>query len=608
MNGNAHPSIDQGLRGLKLERSVTPAQFRLTRPIGNIHEDHATVRKITCLGSGFVGGPTSAVTAYKSNVEVTVVDINEQRIKAWKSEQLPIYEPGLQEIVYAARDGVTTAFDDDTAESLLECNGYLHPGIPSAKLSARGKLSFSTDIEKAIEEADLIFVCVNTPTKSTGVGKGAAADLGFVESATRTIARVAKTDKIVVEKSTVPCKTAESIRAILSENARPGVRFNVLSNPEFLAEGTAIRDLLHPDRVIIGSMPTAEGYSAAASLVEVYSQWVPKERIITMNLWSSELCKLAANAMLAQRISSVNALSAICEVTGADVDEVSYACGLDSRIGPQMLKAGPGFGGSCFQKDIFNIVYLSESLNLNEVADFWRVIISMNEHQKDRFTRRIISCLFNNLTNKRIAVLGFAFKKDTSDTRESPAITLVSNFVAEQARVAIYDPKVIEQQIWRELVDYGGSLEKLKLQVEVTQTAYAACEGADAVVVVTEWDEFSNKAKPDEQVVLSEIDPNQSISPKRFDKPREAHLPSPGSIDYENKTGGVTTVREFQVVLKSHAPEVGRLDWARIAQGMRKPRFVFDGRNMLDHQKLVDLGFRVEAIGKASRKPKDSGN
>lgn len=402
------------------------------------------------------------------------------------------------------------------------------------------------------------------------------------------------------------------------------MRFNVLSNPEFLAEGTAIRDLLHPDRVIIGSMPTPEGYSAAASLVEVYSQWVPKERIITMNLWSSELCKLAANAMLAQRISSVNALSAICEVTGADVDEVSYACGLDSRIGPQMLKAGPGFGGrsgflnylkgkantqrSCFQKDIFNIVYLSESLNLNEVADYWRAITTMNEHQKDRFTRRIIACLFNNLTNKRIAVLGFAFKKDTSDTRESPAITLVSNFVAEQARVAIYDPKVTEQQIWRELVDYGGNLEKLELNVEITQDAYAACEGADAVVVVTEWDEFSNKTKPDEQVVLSEIDPNQSVNPKRFDKPREAHLPSPGRAGSENKTGGITTVREFQVAVESHVPEGGRLDWARIAQGMRKPRFVFDGRNMLDHQKLVDLGFRVEAIGKTGRKPKDSSN
>ncbi|KAL9033399.1 MAG: hypothetical protein Q9214_007534, partial [Letrouitia sp. 1 TL-2023] len=348
-------------------------------------------------------------------------------------------------------------------------------------------------IDKAIQEADMIFVCVNTPTKANGVGKGAAADLGFVEAATRTIAKVATKDKIVVEKSTVPCRTAQSIREILAANAYPGVHFEVLSNPEFLAEGTAIRDLLYPDRVIIGSMPTPGGFRAAASLADVYGQWVPRERIITMNLWSSELSKLAANAMLAQRISSVNALSAICEVTGADVNEVSYACGLDSRIGPHMLKAGPGFGGSCFQKDIFNIVYLSESLHLYQVAEYWRAIIKMNEHQKSRFAKRIISCLFNNLSNKRIAVLGFAFKKDTSDTRESPTITLVSSLVAERASVAIYDPKVHEGQVWRELMDGGGDRELLKLNVLICESAYAACEGADAVVVMTEWDEFSNK-------------------------------------------------------------------------------------------------------------------
>lgn len=230
----------------------------------------------------------------------------------------------------------------------------------------------------------------------------------------------------------------------------------------------------------------------------------------------------------------------------------------------------------------------------------------MNEHQKDRFTRRIISCLFNNLTSKRIAVLGFAFKKNTSDTRESPAITLVSNFVAERAHVAIYDPKVSEMQIWRELVVYGGSLENLKLYVEVCSSAYDACEGADAVVVVTEWDDFSNKAELDEHVVLTEIDPNQGVSPKRFDKPREANLQSPKGKDFDNETGS-TSVRNFQVDLVSHTEQAKRLDWARVAQGMRKPRYVFDGRNMLDHQKLEDLGFRVEAIGKASRKPKDSG-
>lgn len=263
--------------------------------------------------------------------------------------------------------------------------------------------------------------------------------------------------------------------------------------------------------------------------------------------------------------------------------------------------------GSCFQKDIFNIVYLSESLNLKEVADYWRAIINMNEHQKDRFTRRIISCLYNNLTNKRIAVLGFAFKKNTSDTRESPAITLVSNFVAEQARVAIYDPKVNEQQIWRELVDYGGSLERLKSNVEVSPTAYAACEGADAVVIVTEWDEFSNRTTPDEQAILTEIDPNRGESPKGFDKPREIHLTSIGKDEWENKTGGTTTVRDFHIDMASTTQETGRLDWARIAQGMRKPRFVFDGRNMLDHEKLEYLGFRVEAIGKASKRHRNLG-
>ncbi len=288
-----------------------------------------TIRRITCLGSGYVGGPTSAVTAFKSsNIEVTVVDVNPDRIAAWQSDSLPVYEPGLYDIVRTAR---------------------------------QMNLFFSTDIDKAILNADLIFVCVNTPTKADGIGKGAAADLGFVEAATRNIARVATSNKIVVEKSTVPCRTAQSIREIvcifplswskntdhpkLSANAQPGVTFDVLSNPEFLAEGTAIRDLLEPDRIIIGSMPTPAGHRAANALAEIYGQWVPRERIITMNLWSSELCKLAANALLAQRISSVNALSAICEATGADVDKVTHACGLDSRIGPHMLKAGPGFGG-----------------------------------------------------------------------------------------------------------------------------------------------------------------------------------------------------------------------------------------------------------------------
>ncbi|KAL8721746.1 MAG: hypothetical protein Q9225_001644 [Loekoesia sp. 1 TL-2023] len=647
-----------------------------------------------------LGGPTSAIIAFKTNVEVTVVDINHDRISAWQSDTLPIYEPGLHQIVQAVRDGVPagkhhTAFD-----------AY---GRPATTYPIRPKLFFSTDVDRAIVGADLIFVCVNTPTKSHGIGKGSAADLDFVEAATRTIARVATQDKIVVEKSTVPCRTAQSIREILAANAHPGVRFDVLSNPEFLAEGTAVQNLLHPDRIIIGSLPTPAGYRAAASLAEVYEQWIPRERIITMNLWSSELSKLAANAMLAQRISSVNALSAICEATGADVDEVSYACGLDSRIGPQMLKAGPGFGGRrghCFQKDIFNIVYLSESLHLYEIADYWRAIINMNEHQKERFTKRIISCLYNNLAGKKLAVLGFAFKKDTSDTRESPAITLVSNFVAERARVAIYDPQVPERQIWHELADNGCNPEMLKRNVSVCKSAYVACEGADAVVIATEWDEFSNKATVAVSVAKENqqplVDPNfswydcqyissegtnhevSSSSRSRRDAATSFQVParkSAGVVIKDPKNGEIKTLNvqrsssgssslqssiansaNFQspprqsrgltlrdpnilpvepvsfprtfsgnllaspTSLNLHRPaetkqalqiaassiderlraneiaikpvSAGKLDWARIASKMRKPMFVFDGRNLLDHGKLEALGFRVEAIGK----------
>ncbi|MCJ1387967.1 UDP-glucose 6-dehydrogenase 1 [Xylographa bjoerkii] len=476
---------------------------------------YGKIKKVTCLGSGFVGGPTSAIMALKSNVMVTVVDINAERIAQWQSHNLPIYEPGLDMIVYAARDGI-----ESSNGFTLGKDNFLHsPGMEDIEIPRPPSLFFSTNIDQAIQEADLILVCVNTPTKANGVGKGAGADLSNVEIATRHIARASKTSKIIVEKSTVPCRTADSIRNILSANAQPGVRFDVLSNPEFLAEGTAVKDLLSPDRIIIGSTPTSSGRQAAALLAEIYGQWVPKDRIITMNLWSAELSKLAANAMLAQRISSVNALSAICEETGADVEEVSHACGLDSRIGPGMLKAGPGFGGR-------------------------------NEYQKDRFTKRIVSCLYHNLAGKKLAVLGFAFKKNTSDTRESPAITLVKNFVMEKAHVAIYDPKVKEEQIWRELTSDMGDRENLQRYVESCKSAYNACDGADAVVVVTEWDEFSNKS---------------------------------GSA---NMTGAISK---------------RKLDWTRIYASMRKPSFVFDGRNMLDAAKLEALGFQVEAIGRAGR-------
>jgi UDPglucose 6-dehydrogenase len=374
---------------------------------------------ICCIGAGYVGGPTCAVIASKCpDIKVTIVDINERRIAAWNGSDLPVYEPGLEEIVFKYRNR---------------------------------NLFFSTDVDSAIQEADLIFVSVNTPTKKSGMGAGYASDLTYLEAATRRIGQVATSSKIVVEKSTVPCKTAESMRAILEAHSTDSIRFDLLSNPEFLAEGTAISDLLHPDRVLIGSMETPEGVKARRVLEWVYNHWVPQEKIITANLWSSELSKLAANAMLAQRISSINSLSAICEATGADVEQVSYAIGLDSRIGSKFLKASVGFGGSCFQKDILNLVYLSESLGLKEVADYWHQVVIMNDYQKRRFYERIVKKLFNTITSKRICILGFAFKKDTADTRESAAISLIKNLLSERAHVSVYDPKVPKHLILQDL-------------------------------------------------------------------------------------------------------------------------------------------------------------
>jgi UDPglucose 6-dehydrogenase len=406
--------------------------------------------KICCIGAGYVGGPTCSVIAYKCpDVKVTICDLNKERIAQWNSQSLPIYEPGLEEIVFSARNR---------------------------------NLFFTTDVEAAILEADIIFVSVNTPTKKSGIGAGYAADLAYIESATRMIARVSQTSKIVVEKSTVPCKTADSMRMILEANSRPNIHFDILSNPEFLAEGTAIKDLLMPDRVLIGCLQTESGLRAQAILSSIYQQWVPKERVICSNLWSSELTKLAANAMLAQRISSINALSAICEATNADIDEVGFAMGCDSRIGPKFLKASVGFGGSCFQKDILNLVYLSRSLNLPEVAEYWNQVVIMNEYQKSRFTHKVIKNLFNTITNKKIAVLGFAFKKDTGDTRESAAISVINKLLEENAYVQIYDPKVPESQIKDDL--------SYHTRVKICNDAYSACKDTDAVLILTEWDEF----------------------------------------------------------------------------------------------------------------------
>jgi UDPglucose 6-dehydrogenase len=421
--------------------------------------------QILCIGAGYVGGPTMAVIADKCpHLDVTVVDINASRIAAWNGDTLPIYEPGLDEVVRRARGR---------------------------------NLFFSTDIEGGIRRADIIFVSVNTPTKTFGQGAGCAADLQYWELTARQILAHSTSNKIVVEKSTLPVRTAEAMERILNGNGK-GVRFDVLSNPEFLAEGSAVKDLEHPDRVLIGSHETPEGITARKALVDVYATWVPRERIIESNLWSSELSKLTANAFLAQRISSINAISALCEKTEADVDEVAYAIGTDSRIGPRFLKASVGFGGSCFRKDILNLVYICRSYGLDAPADYWESVVTMNDWQQARFVKTMLASMFNTVAGKRLALFGFAFK--------------------------ITDPQALDNA----KVD----LKDVSSLIDFEPDPYQAAAGAHALAIVTEWSLFR-------------------------------------TLDYE-----------------------------RIFRSMEKPAFVFDGRNILDHQALFEIGFNVYPIGK----------
>ncbi|OYV07194.1 MAG: UDP-glucose 6-dehydrogenase [Verrucomicrobiales bacterium VVV1] len=422
------------------------------------------IKSICCIGAGYVGGPTMAMIAAKCpNIQVTVADFNVQRIAAWNSDSLPVYEPGLDEVVR----------------------------------SARGRnLHFSTDTKAAIASADLIFVSVGTPTKSFGIGAGRAADLRYIESAARLIAEVSQGHKIIVEKSTIPVKTATAIKSILAANSKSDATFDVLSNPEFLAEGTAVEDLSAPDRILIGGETTPGGAAAVEALVSVYANWVPRDRIITTNLWSSELSKLVANAFLAQRISSINSISALCEATGADVDEVSRAIGTDSRIGPKFLKASVGFGGSCFQKDILNLVYLCESFGLPEVAAYWIKVVELNDWQKSRFVEKIVRTLYNTVTGKRIAVLGFAFKKDTNDTRESASIAVCRDLLRERAQVAIYDPRVDAESIQQDLIAAGVDPELIRTHLAICDSPYSASEGAHALATLTEWEEFRDLDLP----------------------------------------------------------------------------------------------------------------
>ncbi|MDR2727958.1 MAG: UDP-glucose 6-dehydrogenase [Chitinispirillales bacterium] len=452
-------------------------------------------KNILCIGAGYVGGPTMAMIAAKCpQYKVTIVDINAARINAWNSDELPIYEPGLLDVVKQGRGR---------------------------------NLFFSTDIDAAIKEAHIIFVSVNTPTKTFGEGAGQAADLQYWELTARNIVKAAVSDKIIIEKSTLPVRTAEAMSRILNANEK-GIRFEVLSNPEFLAEGTAIADLEKPDRVLIGSQLTPEGIKARDEVVEIYANWVPREKILTSNIWSSELSKLVANAFLAQRISSINSISALCEKTEANVSEVSRAIGMDSRIGSKFLSSSVGFGGSCFQKDILNLVYICKSYGLSEVADYWERVVLMNEYQKHRFVQNMLKVMFNTVAGKRIALFGFAFKADTGDTRESPAIDVAKQLLEEHAKVVITDPQALNNA----KIDLAAYADKLEFAAD----PYEAAKGAHAIAIMTEWKEYKT------------------------------------------------------------------LDYKRIFLNMERPSFIFDGRNILDHEALFNTGFNVFPLGRPFHK------
>lgn len=431
--------------------------------------------------------------------KITIVDINEKKIEAWKSDELPIYEPGLVEIVKKVRDK---------------------------------NLFFTTEIPNSINEADIIFVSVNTPTKTFGEGAGKASDLQYIEKTARQILEASDSDKIIVEKSTLPVRTAEALERVLNSNNK-GIKFEIVSNPEFLAEGSAISDLYNPDRVLIGSHETESGVKARDEIVRIYKNWVPSEKILTSNIWSSELSKLTANAFLAQRISSINSLSAICEATGADVEEVAKNIGADTRIGSKFLRASVGFGGSCFKKDILNLVYISESLGLKEVAEYWEQVIKMNDYQETRFVKNMLKHMFNTLAGKKIALFGFAFKANTGDTRETPAYYITKMLLEENAEIVITDPKAIPNAKL-DLAGYinNSATKSPQHKLSFEEDPYKAALNADAIALVTEWKDFT------------------------------------------------------------------QLDYEKLYSSMRKPAYVFDGRNILDHKKLFDIGFEVYPIGK----------
>ncbi|KAF2663327.1 UDP-glucose dehydrogenase [Microthyrium microscopicum] len=561
-----------------------------------LEDDETRVQNICFVGAGYVGGPTAAVVAYQNpNIQVSVVDKNSERIESWKSRHLPIHEPGLEDVVRIARDGIASRTHSS--------------GSDERSMSQRSpNLIFSTDVEKCISEADIVFIAVNTPTKEYGTGAGSATNLAALESAAVTIAQFARAGAVIVEKSTVPCGTARTIQDIFAVH-RPNDKFEVLSNPEFLAEGSAIRDLLCPDRILIGSSRSPSGFAAAAKLQSIYS-WIDKSKILTVNTWSAELAKVVANAMLAQRISSINTISAICDKTGAEIDQVAAAIGSDSRLGSKFLKAGIGFGGSCFKKDILALTYLANSLHLPEVADYWMAVLAVNDFQKTRFLDKIVSKLNGALYGKKITVLGYTFKQNTNDTRESPAIEVIQKLAEERpSEIAVFDPGCTALEI-RHSIDAFVSPAQFQ-NLHTYDNVYDACSGSSAILILTPWEQFkSSKLKLDSQDI-NLTSPTVSSIDASIPDPALARSPVPTKPAYSPTIYGELKTVSPLVEPPECPPDCQRcqtpaaaavrpdstLDWEKIAAGMRDPKWLFDGRNIVDSKWMATLGFRVENVG-----------
>ncbi|KAK4940257.1 hypothetical protein LTR10_019577 [Elasticomyces elasticus] len=559
------------------------------------------IKRICVIGAGYVGGPTAAVLAlYNPDVRIEVLDRDQRRIDRWQSGHLPIHEPGLNNIVRATRDASRRTGQDEAQDA--------------EDVRRQPNLFFTTNSQESISNADMILLAVNTPTKMDGVGAGRATNMRALDGSVNDVALYAKPGTILVEKSTVPCGTAQRIRKTL-DSLRPGEEFEILSNPEFLAEGTAVKNLMNPDRVIIGSADTPSGHLAAAALASLYAAWIPTSQIVTINAWSSELCKLVANAMLAQRITSINSVSAICEATGANVDEVAKSIGLDKRIGPQFLKAGLGFGGSCFRKDIASLTYLAESLGLDEVAEYWDQVNTYNELQRKRFARKVVKRYDGDLSGKKLAILGFAFKKDTGDARESPAADVIKTLYDEQpAEIAIFDPYCNEEDILREIQPFMSADNSM---IKIYADPYQACSGANAILVVNENDQFKVTAPRRSGSVSGQITPlEKSFEEGSISSVSDTEMLSPVSPPVSQTKPEKDYLAGFDIALVTSPPcledcpdcktkargpvSTDPVEWARIVYNMKEPKWVFDGRGILNIPQLEALGdVKVDAIGKA---------